>query len=732
MSTTDFTFDNDAIVKGGLFQVPFSNAGITITQKLGDNSEMRVIITGTEAKLRIFADGSTHSWTVDGGSTQTDSTGGDVNAFITLFTGLSDAAHTVIIHPGHYIGYSPICLEVTGSSPAIAAPSGYTNNVLGCASAGFVSDGVTVADNSEGYYNVLGTGTLSNSGGVPCRFKATTTAIRLWCRCDTTDKIGLVVDGDLDGMQVATISNTVFGYGVEFTGLDGGAEHEYRVLLGGHSVLANVMFENGTFNTTPLTHLPIDYWYGDSITLGSGTTWQGANFPARYGILAGRGWTTDGHAGLTGAGYGVTHKADPGDFTPTADAVWEMWGMNDQAGGSGVSAGDFQTAVASMDTQFRSDLPSAKIYSVGIIVATASATNGPTFNAAKEAAVTGLADPDTIYIETSSWTDITTGDGTHPNDSGAAIFAQHLYDATVAPAVATGATATMGSPTSGYGATTLGAITLAADPGGTFTDETTYTLTTDLGTFDTTGLTTADVVFAADGDTPDATPKVILPASSASGTGHVTFANDKSLANPGTLTFTRTAFTATPTATAGSTTITLAAGRSGGTSTFTYAWTVASKPVGATDPTFDNAASATPTATVTKAGAYTFTVIITDANGLTATGTTGTATVTQTHTTTTISPSSPRVVVDHTRQFTATGLDQFAATMVSQPTFTWSTPTGTGTVDSAGLYTAPSAAESGSVRATANGHAATATVTVREAGTNKPLPGLGLRLGLGL
>jgi hypothetical protein len=84
-------------------------------------------------------------------------------------------------------------------------------------------------------------------------------------------------------------------------------------------------------------------------------------------------------------------------------------------------------------------------------------------------------------------------------------------------------------------------------------------------------------------------------------------------------------------------------------------------------------------------------------------------------TTVTVSPASASVTTGGTRQFTATGNDQYGAAMSPQPSFTWSAATGgDGSIDPAtGMFTAGSTAGGPfPVTATANGISGTASVTV--------------------
>ena len=84
----------------------------------------------------------------------------------------------------------------------------------------------------------------------------------------------------------------------------------------------------------------------------------------------------------------------------------------------------------------------------------------------------------------------------------------------------------------------------------------------------------------------------------------------------------------------------------------------------------------------------------------------------------TVSPASASVQTGGTRQFSATGLDQFGNPMSPQPTFTWSV-SGGGTINSSGLFTAGSTAGGPfTVTAASGSVSGTASVTV----TSPPPP----------
>ena len=129
-----------------------------------------------------------------------------------------------------------------------------------------------------------------------------------------------------------------------------------------------------------------------------------------------------------------------------------------------------------------------------------------------------------------------------------------------------------------------------------------------------------------------------------------------------------------------------------------------------------NAASST-TATFSDAGAYIFQVTVADKSGLTAT-TDVTVTVNQTITSITVSPATATVQANGTQTFTAQAQDQFNHPFSTAPAFSWSVIGGGGTIGaSTGVYTAPSAAGTAKVQASAGGKSSTASITITPAST---------------
>ena len=149
----------------------------------------------------------------------------------------------------------------------------------------------------------------------------------------------------------------------------------------------------------------------------------------------------------------------------------------------------------------------------------------------------------------------------------------------------------------------------------------------------------------------------------------------------------------------------------GGESNLTYTWsTIGTPPATIAFSANDSNAAKDTTASFTKAGDYQFLVTIADAEGLSVTSNVN-VTVNQTLTTLALSPASPTVIEGASQQFSATATDQFGNPMAT-PSLLWSIPSGTGSIDGTGLYTAASTSGTTTVSATSGGVSATATITV--------------------
>ena len=421
MSTTIFNGATSGVVynggtpDGSQFATPFSFGGEQIQQIVGTNAELRVKFTGTQCELRIYGDGHTWTWTIDGGGTQTASPSGSTMQWLTVATGLSDTTHTLVVKPmGNYIGWDSI-LRVTGASPAISAPTGYTNPQFGFTASGVTRDNSQYRTGSvEGYVGVTDHGS--------CRFKATTSEIKIWNRYDSNSPIGLVIDDDITTL---VRQNPSSGWGwTTFSGLDGTAEHSYRFIIPGGVYFYNFMAAG--LNTTALTPYPADYWQGDSITASSNIANGDAapNYHIYYAIKAKRGWQIEALAGATASSQGISWDTHPGTASPTPDRVILAWGRND----IGESSPTWTSAITTIITQIHSDLPTKKLVWLGIFDTSSTvSTRGP-YNTDLSNTITAFSNSLVTYFSTDGTGVVSTSDGTHPDAAGAATIGAYLFN----------------------------------------------------------------------------------------------------------------------------------------------------------------------------------------------------------------------------------------------------------------------------------------------------------------
>ncbi len=157
----------------------------------------------------------------------------------------------------------------------------------------------------------------------------------------------------------------------------------------------------------------------------------------------------------------------------------------------------------------------------------------------------------------------------------------------------------------------------------------------------------------------------------------------------------------------------LGADTTGGEAALTYTWaTTGTPPAAVTFSANGTNAAKSSTATFTKAGSYTLQATIRDAGNLTVTSSVA-VTVNATLTTIVVSPATVSVATGVAQVFTASGRDQFATTLTTQPTFTWS---GTGTPTIVGSSFTWATAGTYTVTAASGGKTGTATVTVTAGG----------------
>lgn len=148
----------------------------------------------------------------------------------------------------------------------------------------------------------------------------------------------------------------------------------------------------------------------------------------------------------------------------------------------------------------------------------------------------------------------------------------------------------------------------------------------------------------------------------------------------------------------------------GGEAALIYNWALASGPSSVSFNANQSNAAKNTVATFHLAGTYVLRATISDGNGNSVSSNVS-VTVAQTATSIKLTPTSAFVGTGTTKQFAVAAKDQFGAPITS-PSATWSISAGGGTINSAGLFTAPAAAGKSTVRVQVGTLIATSAVSV--------------------
>jgi len=427
---TPFAGSDSHIVYSGLFGTP----GATISP-VGPSSEIRVGVTGTECILNITGNGTQYGYSIDGGAETLTSPGVGTNT-ITLFTGLSDTTHDVVIRcvTNLNVVHYTAMFTVTGSAPALVSPTGYTDTQYTIHSqSGFAHDNCVADTIDGGGFTVRGRGSA--------RFLATPGSggtMRVWCSGSGTSKLWLTVNKDISTHISATPAAN-YGW-VTFTGLTPSVEQEFILGVDESSTAWAVMIPGGTFNTSALSNYGSIYFFGDSITASAFCGGDGEGYTTKLAIKLHKGWQILAGTGQSAYVFGQAHKADPGASTPSPGMVFIAFGVNDESSGLDIAT-QFRPAVDAIVDQILSDLPSATVIWPALFP-TSSITLPDAYSNSIAASVATHASDRYKTVSVDSWSVIPdVGDHVHPTAAGNTTIANNLFaDAGVNPPAVTSST----------------------------------------------------------------------------------------------------------------------------------------------------------------------------------------------------------------------------------------------------------------------------------------------------
>jgi len=438
MATSNFDANNSAISYTGPWGDGYQ-ASASCRYVPSQYATFDFSATGTACTINV-AVGSLSSLTitasVDGGAFSNLTLPGSTNTYssVTVFTGLSDASHSVTIrlvgtNANMFYLAATSAISVTGASPALTANSTFSGmtfyNVADLLPLGVEGDwGLTqVSGFSLGYQRPACL--LAKTPDASMRFRSNATTIRVFAQINNT-WVKIYQDGVAVGSKTRLLAaNTnpavtinTMGWVTLATGLDG-SWHDYTIVEcdTGGAVIAGVGTIGGTIDLSSTGVYPrrgAIVGIGDNIISGqSGTSadstlgvlWKlglATNRPVHNGGIDSS--TLMGASGTPGTEFRYTDGTGYAALgNSTVDYVLVCVGINDINVASPVPTTNFQKSYQNMLTGIRKSVgPNTKILALGMLPTTTTngGANRSTYNTSISAAVTAVSDANTSYIST--------------------------------------------------------------------------------------------------------------------------------------------------------------------------------------------------------------------------------------------------------------------------------------------------------------------------------------------
>jgi lysophospholipase L1-like esterase len=431
--TTDFSY---AQFEGG-------QAGILDTARIGTRTYWaaggRTVwageITGTEALFSaVISSGSLATGNIVVSVDDAAATNAVYeNDKFTLFTGLTDTTHKIVISGGAAVGAgigvtnTGTILTVTGASPAVSVGDTMLNMFDGNALTVSAGPSIDIAAPYAGLYVPAKIPPGSNHYMSAYKFK--TDAARLVVINSSNRYIYLSTDGAAPIRYDKGILPTISMYAIELDGL----MHTYKLWSYDKAVRANVGLLSinlfGALSDVGVTHRLEQF--GDSITEGSsgGVTDRGEVETMPVAMHFGRIGTTYGISGETVAGLKARLPALLANISPTVNDVAVLAAGRNNVGVAWTPEveDDYSSCIDQLIAVY------GKVICRGIIPGGSILPPQTTIYTTENAGIAGIvaakANPNIVYVDPNGWTDLITYDNIHPTDAGYDILETHCKTA---------------------------------------------------------------------------------------------------------------------------------------------------------------------------------------------------------------------------------------------------------------------------------------------------------------
>lgn len=341
----------------------------------------------------------------------------------TLFTGLEDVEHYVVIKTGAssdiYLNKAGgNILNITGASPYVVLPRDWVYpgvaDALGVA-AGMTKANVanhTPARTKRGIYS-----TVSNISAARIRGNFQRLVVASNGASGFTD-IWLSIDGAAPTKHTLSITPGIGGYAHQITGLSG--LHTYTAWTNLTGCVFSIAGDGAHVDIGSKRQI---HQFGDSTSTGSTGNHQGEVEIFRIGASCGYAALTAAINGQTVEGLDAALDTYLAALTVTAADVAVLAVGRNNLGGSWLASTD--TALASCITKLINK-GYGKIICRGVLPTGTRSSLYPTESGKIQTAVTAAADAKVVFCDISGTPAHDTVDGVHPNAAGYATIAAHL------------------------------------------------------------------------------------------------------------------------------------------------------------------------------------------------------------------------------------------------------------------------------------------------------------------
>lgn len=412
---------------GGYWPSQGVAGGHTALQGTGGNSDVEGSFNGTSLTLLCYVNsGATVSISIDGATATNPAWTTGAWGYQSVASGLTASLHTYVIKETANSIYldTTATWQITGGAATMSAPTAPVTQAPWSTGVRLEGGWQSVTASTYAAY-------FTNFSDAAARITTNSTSLAIWAYQDGA-KVRVAVDG-VDSATPVVLANTNMWGRIELvTPGSLSNTHTYQVTWCSPSHYCYAFILDTSATTSGAAARTSFFTFGDSITQATPGTSNDSSLGYAH-LLAMKlnmqvfncaiGGTTAANVSGSDTTSGTSRvTADIVSIAPGCVFGVDLYGTNDAGQVKGAETTSvFQSAINTIDTAIINGTTTTKLYELGILPSTTAYNSTiPSFNTAKQAAVTAIGSSRLTYTSTNSWLNTATGlfDIVHPNPSG--------------------------------------------------------------------------------------------------------------------------------------------------------------------------------------------------------------------------------------------------------------------------------------------------------------------------